>query len=144
MQPCQTALKSEGAGLGGGWDVYSNGCHNECLRSQALASMGGLCASMVLKESSHCSSPGRLARRVLHNLPAHRNGSEDLEITTREISHHMLLITCPLFTVFKPWTSNTANKTQFLWHLPPHGAMFIEDIFLQIVLLLCCLVVTSL
>lgn len=61
---------------------------------------GGLCASMVLKESSHCSSPGRLARRVLHNLPAHRNGSKDLEITTREISHHMPLITCPLFTVF--------------------------------------------
>lgn len=31
----------------------------------------GLCASMVLKESSHCSSPGRLACRVLHNLSAH-------------------------------------------------------------------------
>lgn len=62
------------------------------------------------------------------SLSAHRNGSKDLEITTREISHHMPLITCPLFTVFKPWTSNTANKTQFLWHLLPHRAMFIEDV----------------
>lgn len=64
--------------------------------------LGGLGASTVLKESSHCGSPGRLARTPPHNLPAHRNGSEDLEITAREISHHMPLITCPLFTVFKP------------------------------------------
>lgn len=74
----------------------------------------GLCASMVLKENSHCSSPGRLARRALHNLLVHTNGTKDLEITAREISHHMLLITCPLFTVFKPRTSNASHKTVFL------------------------------
>lgn len=64
--------------------------------------VGGLGASMVLKENSHCSSPGRLAHRAPHNLLVHTNGTKDLEITAREISHHMLLITCPLFTVFKP------------------------------------------
>lgn len=142
MQPCQTALKSKGAGLGGGWDVYSNGCHNECLQRQALASVGwgGLCASMVLKENSHCSSPGRLARRALHNLLVHTNGTKDLEITAREISHHMLLITCPLFTVFKPWTSNTSHKTVLLWHPPPlKGPCLLKIYFYK---LSCCRVVS--
>ena len=119
IQPCQKALKSKGVGPTGFWDVYSNGCHNECLQSQALASIGGSVPAWFLKESSHCGSPGRLARWVLHNLPAHTE--KDLEITTREISHHMPLITCPLFTVFKPWTSNTQAVLK--------GVMFIEYVW---------------
>lgn len=71
---------------------------------------GGLGASTVFKGEQSLRQPWALGTHTSpHNLPAHRNGSEDLEITAREISHHMPLITCPLFTVFKPRTSNAAE-----------------------------------
>lgn len=63
----------------------------------------GLCASVVLKGEQPLQQPWALGTLSSpQSLGTHRNGSEDLEITTREISHQMPLITCPLFTIFKP------------------------------------------
>lgn len=69
MQPCQTALKSKGAGLGGGWDVYSNGCHNECLQSQALASMGGALCQHGFKGEQSLQQPWALGTQSSPQSP---------------------------------------------------------------------------